>query len=250
MSRLHSIVLCAALSAGTLACGSNGMAGSGGNGSGGNGSGGSGSGGSGTGGGGTGGGGSPTDHVLAAFPLNNEVSGWTVDPSVPKTAVARAVTASTEIEAERLIDGAAAPFFASPFTPTLFAWQNYVNASLPSAPPDPQFSPEGATVVLYIWQMPSSNQASSLYAKLLTYSEYNRKAGTSDDWQDPMTPALADDSRIQDTSSAWWINFRKGVYYVEVKLDPSCGPGPDYDPGNAANKAEAIRFAQWVANKL
>lgn len=233
MARLGSIILCAAWGAALLACGSNT---SGGNGSGGNG-------GGGNGGGGNGG-------TLGAVPLNNDVSGWTVDKNIAKTAASvPALTATTEDGAVGMIDGAAAPFFKSPFTPTLFAWQNYVNASLPSAPPNPM-SPVGAAVTLYIWEMPTVDQASGLYSALLRESEYNQLAGTSEDWQDPVKPALGDDSRIEDTHSGWWINFRKGVRYVEVQLTPSFGPPPDYTPSNVDNKNEAIRFAQWVAGKL
>jgi hypothetical protein len=58
------------------------------------------------------------------------------------------------------------------------------------------------------------------------------------------------ESRIEDTGSAWWVNFHQGAFYVEVVLSPSTGPAPDYAPGNPATKAEAIRFAQAVASAI
>jgi hypothetical protein len=48
----------------------------------------------------------------------------------------------------------------------------------------------------------------------------------------------------------WWINFHQDVLYVEVRLDPSYGPAPDYVPGNPATKAEALRFVRAVASRI
>jgi hypothetical protein len=97
--------------------------------------------------------------------------------------------------------------------------------------------------------MPSVDQASGLYTAVLPLSEYARKANTPDDWK-PTTPAVGEASRIQDDGSHWWINFHKGVFYVEIKLDPSAGPAPDYTPGNADTKAEAVKFAKAVADRM
>jgi hypothetical protein len=47
----------------------------------------------------------------------------------------------------------------------------------------------------------------------------------------------------------WWINFHKDVFYVEVILDPACGPPPEFLPGNGETKAEALRFALAVAGQ-
>jgi hypothetical protein len=79
-----------------------------------------------------------------------------------------------------LIDGAAAPFYKAPYTPKEFLWQNYVNMTLPAAPP-----PLGAHLILYILQMPSADQASGLYTALLQESEY-----TGHDWE-PTSPPWA-----------------------------------------------------------
>jgi hypothetical protein len=176
---------------------------------------------------------------LDLVPQDNDVSGWMVDQENTKTPGTRAMTASTQRQAENLIDGGATPFYTPPFTPVEFLWQNYVNSTLAAAP-------TGAWVMLYILVMPSSEQASGLYASLLQQSEYSRKAGTSEDWQ-PTSPPLGAGSRIQDTASSWWINFHQGVYYVEVKLGPSFGPPPDYPPSDPDLKQECFRFAQAVA---
>jgi len=155
------------------------------------------------------------------------------------------MSATTEQEATALIDGGAAPFYKAPYTPKLFLWQNYINSTLPAAPP-----PKGASLMVYILQMPSVEQASGLYTAVLQGSEYSRKSGTPDDWQDPITPPLGADSRIQDTGTQWWINFHQDVFYVEVMLAPSFGPAPDYTIGDPDLKQEVIRFAQAIASKM
>jgi hypothetical protein len=214
MTRLGSLIFCATLGAGLLACGT-----------------------------------SVTDTSIKdpidLMPLDNPASGWMVDQEHIKTPGARAMSAITEQEATALIDGAAAPFFKAPHTPKLFLWQNYINNTLPAAPP-----PKGASLMVYILQMPSVEQASGLYAALLQASEYARKSGTPDDWQDPTTPPLGADSRIQDTSTQWWINFHQDVFYVEVMLAPSFGPAPDYTISDPDLKQEALRFAQAIASKM
>ena len=234
MTRLGSLIFCTTLglSAALLGCSSS---------SSGGGSGGSIAGG--TGGGGAGGSSSGASSALDVVVQSSKIPGWTVDPNNSVTANQVAATATTEKGTEDLVDGAAADFFAPPYTPTLFAWQNYVNPSVTNAP-------NGATVTLYVFQMPSADQASGLYASLLSASLYKRKVGTPDDWVDPTSPLVGTDSRIQDTGDHWWINFYKGNYYVEVSLGPSAGPAPDFTPGNAATKAAAFAFAQAVAGTI
>lgn len=187
------------------------------------------------GGGGDDGGGSLVDIVGSV-----NVPGWTVDPSNSKTANVVAATATTEDDVVFLIDGAAAEFFADPFTPQNFAWQNYVHATL-----HPPIGASAAGLKLYILEMPDAGQAESLYAELLKGSLY---AGNT--WTDPTSPALGSKSRITDSGADWWINFVKGRYYVEVRMTPSYGPSPDYEPGNAATKEAALTFAATVAGKL
>ena len=233
MARLGSLPFCATLVAGLLACGSNTSSDNGSVGGTGVNGGSGGTGGSGT--GGSGGGGTSTDDPVNLVPLDNEVSGWTVDTESNKNGNAQPMTATTQEQAIGLIDGAAAPFYRPPFTPTEFVWQTYLNNSLSAAP-------QGAQIVLYIWAMPTADQAAALYTALLQESEY------SGNWQ-AMSPTLGTESRIEDTNTAWWINFHKGVYYVEVFLSPSYGPKPDYTPSNPDLKNQAVLFAQAVASK-
>ncbi len=234
MTRLGSLISCAvfALGAALTGCGGGGSSG---------GTGGSISGTGGSGGGGAGGqnadsGSAPS--VLDLIPQDGAIAGWTVDPSNSKTAGKVAATATTEIDTEALIDGAAADFFAAPYTPTIFAWQNYVNANVTDAP-------DGAFVTLYILQMPTAQQASGLYTSLLGASLYVGKT-----WTEPSSTLVGTDSRIADTGDHWWINFYKGNYYVEVSLGPSAGPAPDFTPGDEATKAAAFAFATAVAAQL
>jgi hypothetical protein len=188
------------------------------------------------------GGGSSGKNILDLVPLDNAVSGWAVDREHNRNGNPQPMTATTQQDTEALIDGAAADFFMPPYTPKEFAWQNYVNTTLPIAP-------DGARLSLYILWMPSAEQATGLYAALLQASLYSTRVGTPDDWQ-PTTPPVGTESRIQDTGSSWWINFHQDAFYVEIALDPSYGPAPDYVPGSAETKAEALRFALAVASKI
>jgi hypothetical protein len=230
MTRLGSLFLCAMFGMGVAlhGCGSGSSSG---------GTGGSGVGGS------SGGGAGGQNSALDVIPRDNTIPGWTVDPASSVTAGKVAVTATTAKTTEDLIDGAAADFFAAPYAPTLFAWQNYVSSTVTDAP-------NGATVMLYILQMPSADQASGLYTSLRSASLYTRKNGTPEDWVDPTSPLVGTDSRIQDTGDHWWINFYKGNFYVEVSFGPSAGPAPDFTPGNTATKAAAFAFATAIAGKI
>lgn len=241
MIRSLSLVLCTAV--GLVGCGSNTSSvidpGTGGSGTGGSGTGGSGTGGS----GGTGGSSSSAKTALDITPGDNTVSGWKIDRESNRNANGAPMTGATKKDVEGLIDGAATPFFIDPATPTLFLWQNYLNATLPAAQPD------GAAISMYILQMPSAEQAKGLYKAVLSLSEYDRKKGTDDDWT-ATSPAVGTESRIQDTGSTWWINFYQGVFYVEIVLSPSTGPAPNYTPKDPDTKAEAVRFAKAVADKI
>jgi hypothetical protein len=178
--------------------------------------------------------------ILDIVPRDNMVGGWTVDPANPVTAGRVAATATTLSETESLIDGASAGFFAAPYTPIVFAWQNYVSMAVTDAP-----APSGANLSLYILQMPSVAQASGLYASMLTGPLYSRST-----WMAPSSTRVGTDSRIADTGDRWWINFYKGNYYVEISLSPSYGPAPDYTPSDPATKAAAFVFATAVAGRI
>jgi hypothetical protein len=110
-------------------------------------------------------------------------------------------------------------------------------------PPAPGAS--GATLKLYILQMPDATQPSDLYASLLQASLY-----ASNTWTDPSSPAIGTKSRITNSGADWWINFVKGKFYVEVRLSPSYGPAPDYELDYAPTKQAAMAFAAAVAGKL
>jgi hypothetical protein len=186
--------------------------------------------------------------ALDLIPASNAVAGWKTDNSNFNLANGPA-TATTQLATQALIDGASADFFAAPYAPVLFAWQNYLNTSIATADttngtPDGQF-PNGAAVTLYVLQMPSAAQASGLYGSLVNASLYAGK-----NWTEPSSPKVGTDSRIADTNTNWWINFYQGDFYVEVSMGPSYSPPPDYTPGNAVNKAAAFAFATAVAGKI
>jgi hypothetical protein len=172
-------------------------------------------------------------------PIANEVTGWTIAMDNDNTSGVVAATSTTEKGVEAFIDGAAADFFNG-FTPVQFAWQNYVNATMQASVP-----PDGATLALYVLQMPDATQASGLYASLASASLYVGKT-----WVDPSSPVIGSKSRITDTGDHWWINFYKGSFYVEVNVFSSQGPAPDYTSGLQSTKAAAIAFAQAVAAKI
>jgi hypothetical protein len=213
MIRFCSLTLSATLAVGLFACGSNGTS-------------------------------ETSKGALDIIPADNAVSGWKVDKSVNQNPDGKPMTASSKGQAIQLIDGGAEPFYIDSYTPTLFAWQNYANSTLPAAPP-----PDGATVLLYVLEMPSADQAKGLYSAVLSRSEYMRMKGTDGDWKQT-EPLLGDESRIEDTNSAWWINFHKGIFYVEVILTPSTGPEPDYTPHDPDTKAETMKFAKAILDKI
>jgi hypothetical protein len=205
MTRFSSLIFCATLGTGLLACGSNTTS---------------------------------SKDPASLVPVDNAVSGWNIDTNSNKNKSAQPMVANTKDEAIGLIDGAAAPFYRDPFSAKKFVWQNYVNTSMPAAP-----APKGAGLIVYVYEMPSASQASGLYTALLQESEY------SGNWQ-PTSPPLGTESRIEDTNTAWWVNFHQDVFYVEVFLSPSYGPAPDYTPGNADLKAAALGFAKAIASKI
>jgi hypothetical protein len=252
MIRLSSLFLCSTLvvAAAATSCGAGSSGGEGGNGATGSGGVTTGSGGTSSGSGGAGGGTSAAQDAVSVAPADKEVSGWAVDLKASKNKDGKPMTAFKCDEdstnptdpdlISMLIDGGATPFCVDSYRPKLFVWQNYTNGSLPSAP-------DGAVMSLYVLQYSSTEQATGLYTAVMKLSEYVRKQGTAEDWQ-PST--MGTESRIQDTGSQWWINFHKGPFYVEVMLDPSYGPAPDFTPADAKLKEEAVRFAKAIADKI
>jgi hypothetical protein len=98
---------------------------------------------------------SPAPATLV--PAANEVSGWTFDPGSYKTATGPAV-ATNGTQAEALIDGAAAAFFdgTKSYQAKGLAWEDYINDTY--------------QLVLQVWQMANTADATLLYADLLTSS--------------------------------------------------------------------------------
>jgi len=218
MTRLGHLILCAAFGVGLWGCGSNATS-------------------------------SGASSALDLIPASNAIAGWTFDTSNSKLANGPA-TATTKDATNALIDGASADYFADDsYKPVLFAWQDYLNASISTADttngtPNPLF-PNGATVTLYVLQMPDAAQAAGRYSSLVTASLYSAKT-----WTDPSSPKVGTDSRVADTGDHWWINFYQGNFYVEVSMGPSYSPPPDYTPGNAANRTAAFAFAASIAEKI
>ncbi len=136
---------------------------------------------SGCGGGGSSGGGGGASSALDLILASNAVGGWAFDNSDSHLTNGPA-TATTEAATGALIDGASADFFAAPSTPVQFAWMNYLNTSISTADttsgaPD-QYFPKGATLTLYVLQMPNATQVSGLYSSLLSASLYVGKTWT------------------------------------------------------------------------
>ena len=184
---------------------------------------------------------SATADPVSLVPASSALSaGWSVDTT--NNPSGQPMVATTKVQAVNLIDGAASPFYKT-YTPTEFVEQNYVNKTLPFAPPgDPNANPQGATAIVYIWEMPSADQAAGLYQSLLDESEY------SGNWQTTQPP-LGTESRIEDTKTQWWVNFHEGVFYAEVFLNPSFGSKANgYAPSDPDLKNEAMKFAEAIAN--
>jgi hypothetical protein len=155
--------------------------------------------------------------VLGIIPASGAISGWTVDTAFNASTTnwpsdtSKPAVATNLKDATDIIDGGAGGFFnsAQGLAPNVFVWQNYINNTT-----NPPLSPGGYQLALYVMQMPSVAQATTLYTSLLdgTHSLYN---GT---WTDPTTPPVGDASRIINSGTDWWVNFRKGVYYAQVRL--------------------------------
>jgi hypothetical protein len=229
MTRLGSLVFCAVSVMGIAFHGCGGD--SSGGGTGGSGVGGTVSGGGALGTGGAGSGLGGTGVVEAIIPRDNTVTGWVVDPSEPKVAGKVAAIATTQTAAVDYIDGGADPFYSASFTPSVFAWQNYMNSTV--NPPD------GYTVKLYVLQLPSVAQATALYDSLIdgTHSLYSTNT-----WADT-SPVIGDRARITNSGTDWWINFRKGVYYSEVRLTYA-------EKTDLVGQQQTVSFATAVAAKM
>ena len=220
MIRFGSLLFCTMLGSGVAIC----ACGSSGGGEGG-------SGGAGGGGGGVGGSTlTPTEAVLAVVPRDNTIAGWTVDSTVKLTAGQVAAVALDFKKAEEYIDGGANPFYTATFGPDAFAWQSYYN---------PTATADGYTLSLYVMKMPSAAQATLIYDSLLDGSKAFYSSNT---WADT-SPMVGDKGRITNSGADWWINFRKGAFYCEVRLTYA-------ESTDLVGKQQTIDFATAVASKI
>ena len=176
-----------------------------------------------------------TEAVLAILPGDNTISTWVRDPSESTLAGKPAALALDYKTAVDLIDGGADPFYTNLFKPDVFAWQNYMNPAV-----KPQDGSDAYLARMYLMQMPDAAQATMLYESLLdgTHSLYS---ATLDPWD--KTLALGDAARIVNSGTEWWINLRKGVYYLEMFLGYA-------EREDMAAKQLAIDFATAIVAKM
>jgi hypothetical protein len=88
--------------------------------------------------------------------------------------------------------------------------------------------------------MPTAAQATALYNALNdgTHSLYS-----TNDWTKYGSVTIGDQARITNSMTDWWINFRKGVYYCEVRLTYS-------ESTDTVGKQQTTDFATAVAAKM
>ena len=177
-----------------------------------------------------------TKSAVDLVPGNNAVSGWSIDQANPEPITAHNWMGASD-SVYGYIDGHADFWSQGPATLKLWAWQHYKNSSLPALTGDT------ATIELHVIQVASADQASKFYDFLL--SRQGTDYTSPSNWQ-ATQPTLGTQSRIEDTSTQWWINFYQDEFYVEFQMNPSYGS--DFVPSNPDLKAEAIRFAQAIAS--
>jgi len=187
--------------------------------------------------------GQTTKSLESLVPRDNEVPGWKIDSENSTIAGKPAAIARTMKAAVDLVDGSAEDYWAKQ-TPQVFAWQDYLNASLASFIERPGV---GSLIQLYMMEMPSEAEAAGLYKSLID----EKWPLWQQEWTEPSSPLVGTKSRIANSGADWWVNFYKGIYYVEVRMTPSYGPEsagyPEKDP---TQKAAALSFAAAVASKL
>ncbi|HEY3352397.1 MAG TPA: hypothetical protein VGQ83_04045 [Polyangia bacterium] len=160
---------------------------------------------------------SSSGGVASFFPADNEVAGWTEDTTLGQPGVEVFATKAT---AEGVIDGDVEPFAAVGFTS--FARNYYVNAAY--------------KIELRVWDMGTATKNTALYDDLVA-SDPLYSANT---WE---AQSIGDAGRIADLGSNWWVNARKGQYYVEVKINQTSS-------GDAAARADGIAFLTAVVAKI
>ena len=170
-------------------------------------------------------GGTAAKTIEDLIPKANDIPGWNLDSTNPKTAGKLAAFGKTKSEAESLIDGSAAAFFTAPYTSVL-AWQNYTNAN-------------GYSVDLRFWQMPSVALATSLFTELAA----NHPLYKNNTWT--ALTGLGDEARLTNTGTTWWINLRKDAYITEITVDkPPSGSEESDTTGRDVAKAYAAELVK------
>jgi hypothetical protein len=138
---------------------------------------------------------STAPDIATLAPADNAVSGWVGDPSKLLTAGTTKI-ARTYDDAVNLIDGSADPYWSTKtgVSAVALAYQNYMNGAL--------------TLELRVWQLASAADCATVYADLMTYSQYSSLTWT------PIT--LGDTARISLTNGGTWhLNVCKGAYLIE-----------------------------------
>jgi hypothetical protein len=148
------------------------------------------------------------------FPADNQVSGWVEDTESGASGVE---IAKTDQQAVDLIDGSADPFIEHGFAQ--FGREYYKKSD--------------SKLELQVWQMDSAKVAGELYTDLTT----KNAVYLSIQWNDV---AIGEQGRIANTGASWWVNARKGAYYVEAKINPATDD----------TKSDVQDFAKKVISKL
>jgi len=154
------------------------------------------------------------------FPADNEVAGWTEDPSDGHPGVA---VAHSYAEAEALVDGDADPFNSSPHPFVAFAWQTYLNGTHKAD--------------FRIWEMKDAAGCQTTMSYLLE----NVPTFTSKTWT---AESVGDAGKSAQTASFVWLIACKGKYFLEERVLMAGGGAPDsaaHDKGLALIQAVAAK---------
>lgn len=156
-----------------------------------------------------------TPSIDKFFPADNEVGSWAADTTVATPGV-QVAKSNSAIEA--LVNGDAAPFEAK--GTLALGWNRYKSGS--------------SKLDVRVWQMKSAADATDTYGYLVTdVSLYKANTWTT-------LSGVGEDGRIADTGGSWWLNARKGVYIVELRITPN-GTQP---------RADVEAFAKAVIGKM
>jgi hypothetical protein len=148
---------------------------------------------------------STTVSIDTLVPSENAVSGWTFDPAHPAQPVAKTNPEFLDSPPTGIYgtDGGGVPFVDHNFVSFVERW--YINSNFGNY-----------DVKLWLFQMPDSATAKQLYDDLRSDPRYERNTHqTTNNWE---SVSVGEAGRVADTSTAYWLNARKGLYYFEVWL--------------------------------